>query len=85
MSGAVMAKKRAESESAKAIPKRKGRPALGAEQQKGSVFSIRGSLEWRDWVNRLAVHKRLKVADVIDQALIRYAEEEGFDEKAPMR
>src|SRR4051794_12802639 len=51
-------------------PKRRGRPKASAEGPKGNVLSIRGSEEWRAWVGRLADHSRLKVADVIDRALL---------------
>ncbi len=66
-------------------PKRRGRPKGSAEGPKGNVLSIRGSEAWRVWVGRLADHGRLKVADVIDRALIAYARQEGFDEPAPRR
>lgn len=66
-------------------PKRRGRPKSAAEGPKGNVLSIRGSGEWRDWVGRLADHNRLKVADVIDRALLAYAKQEGFNEPAPRR
>jgi hypothetical protein len=68
-----------------AIPKRRGRPKVSAEGPKGNVLSIRGSVEWRAWVGRLADHSRLKVADVIDRALLVYAKQEGFTESAPRR
>ena len=70
-----------------AAPKRRGRPkgTVSGEVRKGNVFSIRGSQEWRDWVGRLADHNRLKVADVIDRALVAYARQEGFTEPAPRR
>jgi hypothetical protein len=68
-----------------AVPKRRGRPKSSTEAPKGNVLSIRGSEEWRDWVGRLADHGRLKVADVIDRALLLYAKHEGFDEPAPRR
>jgi hypothetical protein len=85
-----MAKKRGKI-SAKAVsetaatPKRRGRPKGSAGARKGNVLSIRGSNEWRDWVGRLADHSRLKVADVIDRALLAYAKQEGFTEVAPRR
>ena len=63
---------------------RKGRPTM-AEGPKHNVLSIRGATEWRDWLNRLSDHCRLKTADVIDQALVVYAKQEGFNEPAPKR
>jgi hypothetical protein len=61
-----------------------GRPK-SAEGPKPNVLSIRGSTEWRDWLNELSDHCRLKSADVIDRALIVYAKQEGFAKSAPKR
>jgi hypothetical protein len=61
-----------------------GRPPSAAGP-KYNVLSIRGTAEWRDWLNRLADHCRLKSADVIDRALIVYAKQEGFTEPPPKR
>ena len=68
-----------------ASPKRRGRPKGAGAGPKGNVLSIRGAEEWRAWVGRLADHSRLKVADVIDRALLTYAKQEGFTEPAPRR
>jgi hypothetical protein len=48
-------------------------------------IAIRGSREWRDWVNRLADFRRMKATDMVDQALVEYAERHGFEEEAPKR
>ncbi len=64
--------------------KRRGRPS-STEAVKSNVLSIRGSIEWRDWIGRLGDHSRLKVADVIDRALVAYAKQEGFTEPPPKR
>jgi|GEM_PF-1192536 len=64
--------------------KRMGRP-VSKEGPKYNVLSIRGSTEWRDWLNRLSDHCRLKSADVVDRALIVYAKQEGFTEPPPKR
>ena len=50
-----------------------------------NVVSIRGTEAWRDWLMELAAHRRLKAADVIDQALIEYAQKHGYIEPAPPR
>lgn len=50
-----------------------------------NVVSIRGTEAWREWLMGLAAHKRLKAADVIDQALIEYAERHGYPKPAPPR
>lgn len=54
---------------------------------KGSTIAVtlRGSPEWKAWVEALAAHARLDVAKVIDRALIDFATKEGFTTKAPER
>ena len=50
-----------------------------------NVVSIRGTEEWRDWLMGLAVHRRLSAADVIDQALVEYAQKYGYKKLPPPR
>jgi hypothetical protein len=54
---------------------------------KGSAIAVtlRGSPEWKEWVEALARHARLDVAKVIDRALVDFARKEGFDQEAPER
>jgi hypothetical protein len=52
---------------------------------RATTVAVRSSLAWKEWVDRLAGFKRLTVADVIDQALVKYARDEGFTEVAPPR
>ena len=70
--------------SPKKLSKKMGRPPA-PEGVKHNVLSIRGTTEWRDWLNRLSEHCRLKSPDVIDRALIVYAKQEGFTEPPPKR
>jgi hypothetical protein len=49
------------------------------------VFSLRGSPEWKKWVDLLAKHCRTDVAKLIDSALVDYARTHGFDRQAPER
>lgn len=65
-------------------PKGKGEKGDQEETRK-NVVSIRGTERWRTWLMGLAAHRRLKAADVIDQALIEYAERHGYNEPAPPR
>ena len=57
---------------------------------KGYNFVVNGNADRkvstrRERVGRLADHSRLKVADVIDRALLAYAKQEGFSEPALRR
>jgi hypothetical protein len=73
MGSATMAKKKAPA-----------RPAAAAERKTIAV-TIKGSPEWKEWIDGLADHCRLDVAKVIDLAVVRYAETEGYNRKAPQR
>ena len=49
------------------------------------AMTIRGSLEWREWVERLAKHCRTDIAKLVDASLILYSKEHGFTEPPPER
>jgi hypothetical protein len=66
------------------VAKKKAKP-LADEGARVTTVAVRASLAWKEWVDRLAEFKRLTVADVIDQALVKYARDEGFKEVAPRR
>jgi hypothetical protein len=66
--------------------KRKEAPPKAAGQgPRQVILSVRGSAEWRDWLNRLAKHNRVKSADAIDHALVMWARATGFLEPPPER
>jgi hypothetical protein len=46
---------------------------------RSSITNIRSSPEWKEWLARFAVHTRKDLADVIDEAVLRYARAEGFE------
>lgn len=58
-----------------------------ASESKASTIAvtIRGSQEWKSWIEALATHARLDVAKVIDRAVIDFAKKEGFQPEAPKR
>ena len=60
-----------------------GKPTEG----KASTIAVtlRGSKEWKAWLESLAKHTRLDVAKVIDRAVIDFAKKEGFEPEAPER
>lgn len=64
-------------------PKKK-KTGEGPESRSFGI-AIRGSKEWRDWVMELADFRRLKATDLIDQALVEYADRHGFTKRAPKR
>jgi hypothetical protein len=67
----------------KAALKATVKPATG--KASSIAVTLRGSPDWKVWLEALARHTRLDVAKVIDRALIDFARKEGFDEDAPRR
>ena len=49
------------------------------------AITIRGSQEWRAWVERGTEHCRLDVAKAVDAALIEFFKARGFTEAPPKR
>lgn len=53
-------------------------PMADASGQKPLVVQMRGSREWKVWLEGLAARERLSVANLIDRILTQYAKEIGF-------
>jgi hypothetical protein len=53
--------------------------------RKPLALQIRGSLEWKRWVEKAAEFNRSTVANFVDQAIARAARESGFTEPPPRR
>ena len=66
-----MAKKRSDTAPAEAPVKKGTQP---------NAITIRGSQEWKDWLEQFALKLRSKPTSVIDRALAKLAEQEGFPE-----
>jgi hypothetical protein len=68
-------------------PKRKAKPKARGDRsgEKPTALTIKGSLEWRQWVDRGADHCRTDVAKLVDAALVDYLKARGFDEIPPRR
>jgi hypothetical protein len=43
-----------------------------------TVVALKGSLEWKAWLDGFADHCRLGLADTIEQSLLCYAKERDF-------
>lgn len=64
---------------------KKKKPESPAKIRLGVAVTLKGSPEWKAWLERFADHTRLDVAKLIDKALVHYAESEGFSEASPRR
>jgi hypothetical protein len=58
---------------------------LTRETPRPTVLTIKGSLEWRGWVEEGAIFCRTDVAKLVDAALVEYLKQRGFEEPAPRR
>jgi hypothetical protein len=67
------------------MAKKKTARSKPAADRKSIAVTIKGSPEWKEWIDGLAEHCRLDVAKVIDLAVVEYAKAEGYDPKAPQR
>lgn len=56
-----------------------------ASPNRATVLTIRGTQEWRDWLERAANHCRLTTSTLVDLAVTRFAREQGFEEAPPKR
>lgn len=50
-----------------------------------TVISIKGTAEFRDWLARLADSERITVVQLLEKAVVEYAERKGYGEPAPRR
>jgi hypothetical protein len=48
-----------------------------------NIISIRGTNEWRDWLDRFAAHQRVTPTALVDQALAEAARRAGFEDPPP--
>lgn len=57
--------------------RRPGRPRrVGPPRE--TVVALKGSPEWKAWLDSFAGHCRLGLSDTIEQSLLCYARERGF-------
>jgi hypothetical protein len=67
-----------------------GRPktpagAAGKGSKTVAMAPVRSTPEWGAWVGRLLEHERMAWPDLVDKALVAYAQRVGFKEPAPRR
>lgn len=62
------------------------RPTRKAEaERKAVVVALKGSPEWKAWVDDLAAHCRTDLSKLVDLALVELAKSRGFGREAPQR
>lgn len=56
-----------------------------APEHRSVAVTLKGSEEWKEWVERAAKHCRLTVSAFMDAAAAEYAKMRGFTEGPPER
>jgi len=64
---------------------KKKAPKPSPKDTRSIVLSLKGTVEFRDWLGRLADHCRTTSVNVMDLALVHYAKHVKFPEEAPKR
>ena len=49
-----------------------------AAPRRETVVAIKGSAEWKSWLDEFSLHCRLGLSDTIEQSLVYYAEERDY-------
>jgi hypothetical protein len=52
---------------------------------RSTVLTIKGTEEWKEWLNGLSDHLRIPTSTIVDLALVRYAKESGYTKEPPKR
>lgn len=70
----------------KARPDLEGKvPHKAASSRQPTAITVRGSREWREWLERGAEHCLTDVAKLVDVAVSQYLKAQGFEEPRPKR
>lgn len=67
------------------MAKKKATPKGVTSDARSIILSIKGEVEYRDWLNELADHCRTTSVNVMDLALVHYAKYVKFPKPAPKR
>lgn len=79
-----MVKERAGTKAAAVAPSPKKKAAAAPKGgTQPNVLTLRGSAEWKGWLDRFAARMRTKPTAIIDLALAKLAEQERFPEPPP--
>lgn len=65
------------------MPRKKPEKVVRYGEAKPIVVAIRGSAEFKDWLERYAHHNRSTVAQVVERALAVLSSRDGFEQPPP--
>lgn len=67
------------------VAKKKSDPTPQKWQSKPIILQMRGTPEFKEWLEHLAAHDRVSLADLAERAIVRYAKHVEFTEPPPDR
>jgi hypothetical protein len=67
------------------MAKKKAPPVMEAPDSRAIVVSMKGTVEFRDWLNELAEFDRSTSVQVMEKGAVLYAKQIGFTRPAPKR
>jgi hypothetical protein len=67
------------------VAKKKPAPAAESSDARAIVVSMKGTVEFRDWLNELADFDRSTAVQVMEKGAVLYAKQVGFAKPAPKR
>jgi len=53
--------------------------------RKPVAVTIKGSPDWREWIEEAAKHCRMSVSGLVDYAVTQFVKQQGFPRKPPER
>jgi hypothetical protein len=56
-----------------------------APVRRGTVLTIKGTEEWKEWLSGLSDHLRIPTSTIVDLALVQFAKSEGYEPAPPKR
>jgi ribosomal protein L16 Arg81 hydroxylase len=65
--------------------KKPAKAATPAPERRRTVLTIKGTEEWREWLEALSRQLREPVSTAVDKAIVMYAKANNFDREAPER
>jgi hypothetical protein len=67
------------------MAKKKAAASGRVQARRKVVLQMKGTEEWKGWLDGLSRRLRMPASSVVDNALVMYAKAQGYAEEAPER
>ena len=67
------------------MAKKKPTPPAPEPIRRPVAVTIKGEPEWKAWLEEAAAYCRMSVSSLVDVAVTRYAQDQGFTKRPPAR